>query len=193
MLAFYFAHHRPLFCLLLYTLGFVLDAVDGLAARALNQCSRFGAILDMATDRAATAGMIVVLASVWQPKFHFFTFFLASLAFLDVASHFCRMYVSLLMQKESHKDVSDSPFYLLRKYYADRRCMGALCVGQEFTYILLYAYIFATRSPFLRTVLQGLLLPCAILCLVKQIVNVQQLMDSLYKIACRDAIERARK
>ncbi|CCW65027.1 unnamed protein product [Phytomonas sp. EM1] len=193
ILSFCVASRRPLLCVLLYTASFILDAVDGIAARALNQCSRFGGILDMFTDRASTVGFLVMLAGVVQPKPYIFTLVLAMLAFVDVASHFCRMYASLLMQKESHKDASNSIFFLLRKYYSDRRLMGALCIGQEFTYLLLYADHFSQHHPFLHTIMWCLLLPCSILCMVKQVVNIQQLIDALYKIACRDAMERARK
>lgn len=96
--------------LFLYTTSFVLDAADGMAARALNQCSHFGAILDMLTDRASTGGLVVVLDKVVQPMPYGYTFILATFVFLDVASHFCRMYATLFVRKESHKDVSDSIF-----------------------------------------------------------------------------------
>lgn len=108
--SFYVAQDYPLLFLFLYTTSFVLDAADGMAARALNQCSHFGAILDMLTDRASTGGLVVVLDKVIQPMPYIYTFILATFVFLDVASHFCRMYATLFVRKESHKDVSDSIF-----------------------------------------------------------------------------------
>jgi CDP-diacylglycerol--inositol 3-phosphatidyltransferase len=42
---------HPNACTLLYGISALLDAVDGQAARALGQTSRFGAVLDMVTDR----------------------------------------------------------------------------------------------------------------------------------------------
>jgi CDP-diacylglycerol--inositol 3-phosphatidyltransferase len=42
---------HPNTCTLLYGVSALLDAVDGQAARALGQTSRFGAVLDMVTDR----------------------------------------------------------------------------------------------------------------------------------------------
>jgi CDP-diacylglycerol--inositol 3-phosphatidyltransferase len=39
-----------------------LDAIDGHAARFFNQCSRFGAALDMVSDRASVALIFMVLA-----------------------------------------------------------------------------------------------------------------------------------
>ena len=46
----------------LYFLSYALDAADGAAARALGQTSAFGAVLDMATDRVCTAGLLALLA-----------------------------------------------------------------------------------------------------------------------------------
>lgn len=42
---------HPKFCTVAYCVSALLDAVDGQAARALGQTSKFGAILDMVTDR----------------------------------------------------------------------------------------------------------------------------------------------
>src|SRR5882724_7003147 len=43
--------YHPKYCTLLYGISCLLDAVDGPAARALGQTSKFGAVLDMVTDR----------------------------------------------------------------------------------------------------------------------------------------------
>ena len=42
---------RPWLAASAYFLNVVLDEFDGIAARALNQCTKFGTILDMITDR----------------------------------------------------------------------------------------------------------------------------------------------
>lgn len=42
---------HPKFCTVAYCVSALLDAVDGQVARALGQTSKFGAILDMVTDR----------------------------------------------------------------------------------------------------------------------------------------------
>ena len=49
----YMSYH-PKYCTVLYCISSLLDAVDGQAARALGQSSKFGAVLDMVTDRCAT-------------------------------------------------------------------------------------------------------------------------------------------
>lgn len=43
--------YHPKYCTLAYVVSCLLDAVDGQAARALGQTSKFGAVLDMVTDR----------------------------------------------------------------------------------------------------------------------------------------------
>lgn len=52
-LALTYMPEHPRYCTLLYGLSCLLDAVDGQAARALGQTSKFGAVLDMVTDRSA--------------------------------------------------------------------------------------------------------------------------------------------
>lgn len=42
---------HPKYCATTYLISELLDAVDGQAARALGQTSKFGAVLDMVTDR----------------------------------------------------------------------------------------------------------------------------------------------
>ena len=49
----YFMSHHPRYCTIAYGVSCLLDAVDGQAARALKQTSKFGAGLDMITDRSA--------------------------------------------------------------------------------------------------------------------------------------------
>ena len=46
---------HPKFCTVAYVISCLLDAVDGMAARALGQTSKFGAVLDMVTDRSVLA------------------------------------------------------------------------------------------------------------------------------------------
>lgn len=44
--------HAPKMCTALYFVSSILDVADGKAARALGQTSKFGAVLDMVTDRS---------------------------------------------------------------------------------------------------------------------------------------------
>lgn len=200
-LAFAFAFDSPLLFIGAYTISFVLDAADGMAARAFNQCTQFGTILDMFTDRAATAGLLVVVShtvvgtaggdglSIIGSDFSkkVAVLLAAGLVFLDVASHFVRMYVSSILSK-GHKDTSSSIFSLLALYYNNRKVMGAFCVGQEIAYILCYALCFYAHD----YLWYGMYV-CAPLCLLKQIVNVQQLLDAMYHVAVLDAESRGKR
>lgn len=53
---------NPILTAVLYFISQGLDFVDGEAARHLNQCSRFGAVLDMTCDRAGDAAFLAICA-----------------------------------------------------------------------------------------------------------------------------------
>lgn len=53
-LSLYYMSSFPKYSTLAYSLSALLDAVDGQAARALGQTSKFGAVLDMVVDRCAS-------------------------------------------------------------------------------------------------------------------------------------------
>ena len=52
-LAMHYMNHHPKYSTVAYCVSQLLDAVDGHAARYLGQASKFGAVLDMVTDRYA--------------------------------------------------------------------------------------------------------------------------------------------
>lgn len=57
-----FMSYHPRYCTLLYGVSCLLDAADGFAARRLGQTSKFGAVLDMVTDRC-----VIVLIEFLMP------------------------------------------------------------------------------------------------------------------------------
>ena len=79
---------RPFLFLPLYSLSCLLDAVDGHAARLLNQCSRLGAVLDMVTDRSTTAGLTAYLGHIYPDYMAGFLVLIG----LDLSSHYMHMY-----------------------------------------------------------------------------------------------------
>eukprot|EP00397_Hematodinium_sp_SG-2012_P029272 GEMP01030903.1.p1 GENE.GEMP01030903.1~~GEMP01030903.1.p1 ORF type:complete len:230 (+),score=3.66 GEMP01030903.1:52-690(+) len=117
-----------------YVVSYVLDAVDGLAARALNQGSRFGAVLDMVTDRFCTNIMTLILAFTYRDYFLIFTF----LAVLDLVSHWYHTYASLLVGESSHKNASADHHWMVNLYYTSRAALFWVCAAQELFYLLLY-------------------------------------------------------
>jgi CDP-diacylglycerol--inositol 3-phosphatidyltransferase len=89
----------PMLCLVAYFVSFACDELDGRFARMLNQASKFGIVLDMATDRVSTAGLLALLCK-YSPAYH--PLWIA-LIMLDVGSHWFHMYASLSAGEASHK------------------------------------------------------------------------------------------
>ena len=85
MLSTYFAFSETYWIFFTITYGgaYLLDAVDGMTARAYNQCSRYGAALDMICDRAQNATMYMILSGLY-PSYD--TVFYACFI-LDFGSH----------------------------------------------------------------------------------------------------------
>jgi hypothetical protein len=108
---------HPRTCTLLYSISCLLDALDGYAARKYEQSTKFGAVLDMVTDRCTTTCLLVFLAQAfprWSIVFQ-------GLISLDLASHYMHMYATLSMggTNQSHKNVDESRSWLLKQYYSN--------------------------------------------------------------------------
>ncbi len=114
----YYMPLHPRTCSLLYSVSCLLDALDGVAARHFQQSTRFGAVLDMVTDRCTTACLLVFLSSAF-PRW---TLLFQGLISLDLASHYMHMYATLSMggSDQSHKKVDQSRSRLLHLYYNNR-------------------------------------------------------------------------
>lgn len=134
------AHSTPNVTLALYLCSFVLDELDGRAARAFNQSSTFGAVLDMVTDRLSTAGLLFVVGTVVAQTggaWHRRSLPLA-LLWLDLASHWYHCQASA-MAGSHHKVRFAQARGLLAFYYNKRIFMGALCIGAEVAVVAWYA------------------------------------------------------
>ena len=109
---------HPRTCSGLYSVSCLLDALDGYAARHFEQSTRFGAVLDMVTDRCTTACLLVFLASAW-PRW---AIVFQGLISLDLASHYVHMYATLIMggADTSHKKVDRSRSFILNLYYTNK-------------------------------------------------------------------------
>nr|KAF6489023.1 CDP-diacylglycerol--inositol 3-phosphatidyltransferase [Molossus molossus] len=119
-ISFYFMPCCPLTASSFYLLSGLLDAFDGHAARILNQGTRFGAMLDMLTDRCATMCLLVNLALLYPRATLLFQLSMS----LDVASHWLHLHSSVVRGSESHKmiDLSGNP--VLRIYYTSKRVLA---------------------------------------------------------------------
>jgi phosphatidylglycerophosphate synthase len=108
---------HPRTCCLLYSVSCLLDALDGFAARHFDQATKFGAVLDMVTDRCTTACLLVFLASAF-PRW---SIIFQGLISLDLASHYMHMYATLTMGGvgSSHKSIDESRSWVLKQYYSN--------------------------------------------------------------------------
>lgn len=198
----------------LYLSSFVGDLFDGWAARQLDQCSAFGGVLDMMTDRCSTAGLLFILAKEYNAvddkgpySLPFFQLTFLWLMILDISSHWVQMFSSLSIgvhhkSKEGNLDKN----ILVRWFYEYYWFFGYLCCGAEFTYMCLYARLHLSNDrenaiieeaedwgvPLLQKGIDWFLFVCLPGCIMKQLVNIAQLSSSCYAIAKHDA-EKIRK
>jgi CDP-diacylglycerol--inositol 3-phosphatidyltransferase len=169
----------------LYGTSQLLDAFDGLAARALNQSSQFGAVLDMVTDRVSTVCLQMVLSVLYNRLMPAFVF----LATLDLFSHWFHMYSSLVAGSKSHKQVAKDCNILLRLYYTSRPMLFTVCACQELVYMML----FVVRIPDAPRVTSAawIILYCSLpLFIFKQVVNCIQLKDAANVLVALDTKEK---
>lgn len=120
ILSLYYMPLHPRTCSILYSISCLLDALDGYAARYYEQSTRFGAVLDMVTDRCTTSCLLVFLSSAfprWAIVFQ-------GLISLDFASHYIHMYTTLVMggADQSHKSVDKNRSWILNLYYTNKVC-----------------------------------------------------------------------
>jgi len=123
----YYMPLHPRTCSFLYSVSALLDALDGKAARAYEQSTRFGAVLDMVTDRCTTSCLLVFLASAF-PRWSIIYQILIS---LDLSSHYMHMYATLSMAGSgaSHKNVSEARNWILNLYYSNNVGYPRPCIS----------------------------------------------------------------
>ena len=192
-LASFIAHalHNWQLCIILYSIGFILDEFDGRAARAFNQNSNFGAALDMVADRSATAGLCLILAQLYPD---YLLAFIIAIA-LDITSHYYSIYAKGILGKTSHKDTElwANSHGLLKLYYGSKPFMDVLILGNELFYILLYLayYIVGFNLSLLNWDINIWQIAIAVslpIYLLKQITNILQLQSSAIQIATIDSM-----
>jgi CDP-diacylglycerol--inositol 3-phosphatidyltransferase len=114
----------------LYATSYLLDAFDGPAARYLGETSRFGAVLDMVTDRVSTALLLGVLAheAAAQGQHAYASYWLL-LMMLDVGAHWVQTYSAGVVGAASHKELEDEPSLLT--WYYKRTNLFVVCLLNE--------------------------------------------------------------
>ncbi|KAE8144581.1 phosphatidylinositol synthase [Aspergillus avenaceus] len=138
----YYMPLHPRTCSILYSISCLLDALDGASARYLGQSTRFGAVLDMITDRCTTTCLLVFLSSAfprWSIMFQ-------GLISLDYSSHYIHMYATLAMggNRMSHKQIDESRPWVLRVYYSNTYVLFTVCTLTELFFIALYLLSFSS-------------------------------------------------
>ncbi|KAF7322928.1 AAA domain-containing protein [Mycena chlorophos] len=129
----YMSFH-PIYCTIAYCISCLLDAVDGQAARALDQTSKFGAVLDMVTDRCTTSCLLCYLSSAYPD----YAILFQALIALDFSSHYMHMYSSLVTGATSHKNIKSDVSNILWWYYNNSTTLFLVCAGNELFYVALY-------------------------------------------------------
>jgi len=134
LLSFWFMPTNYVMASWCYILSGLLDAVDGHAARLLGQSSKFGAMLDMLTDRCATMCLLTTLSTFYPSAMFLFQLSMT----IDISCHWLHLHTSLLEGKSSHKFMDPTGNWFMHKYYTDRRVLFAMCAGNELFYATLY-------------------------------------------------------
>ncbi|EGF79340.1 hypothetical protein BATDEDRAFT_12351 [Batrachochytrium dendrobatidis JAM81] len=194
VLSFYYMAHNPWMSMSMYAVSCLLDAVDGHAARCYNQSSKFGAVLDMVTDRSTTSALVVFLATQYPG----YAFPLQILTALDLSSHYMQMYASLTCGHASHKTVSPSAPWILRMYYTSKPVLFSVCMGNEFFFIGLYLRAWGAKQLGLEVGMAALLWSLIMVCFTisipimafKQVVNAIQLVEASEMLAQADVKSR---
>ena len=187
LVAFYFMPFDPLTATILYATSCLLDAFDGAAARRFGQGTKFGAVLDMLTDRCGTTCLIMMLCNLYPAYLLAFQ----CLVSLDITSHWAQMFATLTKGGNNHKNIRAEANPLLKIYYKDRVILFTFCAGAELFYIFLYLmYFYKTPFVFGLTLCQlGALVNMPIF-VVKQIINIFQLQYACLDIAVVDVVDR---
>lgn len=186
ILSYFTMKHHPIITMgCLYTTSCLLDAFDGYYARKFSQSTRFGAVLDMVTDRCSTCSLIVFL-SVLYPDYYIAWQALIS---LDLASHYVHMYAQLASGSESHKKMREGANWLLKLYYENRLFLFFVCALNELFYIAIYlAHFDIFYFPGTNIHLSWwITIFCTPVWFFKQVCNVIQMIDAGKILADLDA------
>ncbi|KAA0183452.1 putative phosphatidylinositol synthase [Fasciolopsis buskii] len=173
-----------------YIVSGLLDAVDGHVSRALNQSTKFGAMLDMLVDRCASMCLLACLIVFYVE----WMFVFQLVMIVDIASHWLHMHSAIAGGAESHKTLDFSNYPLLRIYYRNRIVLFLMCLGNETFYCSLYLYHFHSQPSVLGINLWAtiayLTAPVA---LGKSLINLLQLGLAAVNMASLDTNEQQKK
>ncbi|KAF3927028.1 hypothetical protein ABW21_db0205239 [Orbilia brochopaga] len=151
---------HPLTCTILYGVSCILDALDGYAARKFSQSTKFGAVLDMVTDRCTTSCLLMFLSAAY-PDYPSLKILFQFLLSLDLASHYMHIQSKIL-----------------NLYYTNRAVLFTFCAFNELHFVSLYLLSFPSPSAARDAILpfiKGLAWITFPICFGKQIINFVQM------------------
>ncbi|TPX33089.1 hypothetical protein SmJEL517_g03927 [Synchytrium microbalum] len=193
--SFYLLPSSPWGAMGLYGLSCILDAADGSAARQLNQATKFGAVLDMVTDRCTTACLMLTLSHLLPS----YTLIFQILLSLDISSHYMHMYATMMSGAISHKQIPKNANPLLRLYYSNAIVLFLVCAGNELFFMS--SYILAPHQDvsnwgkmdvWLTWFVVGVWWTCLPVFGFKQVTNVVQLVNASRVLAEADGAARSK-
>ncbi|CAG9538192.1 unnamed protein product [Cercopithifilaria johnstoni] len=163
-----------------YFLSAASDAVDGYVARLCNQSSRFGAMLDMLTDRCALMALVICCGCFYPD----YLFYFQISAVVDIASHWLHFHASDVTGKTTHKQSSNAVLHL---YYTSRPFLFVMCLGNEAFYSLVYITHFwpgpGVHGVHLISLLAALFFPFALL---KSMISLLHLFNAAQTLVAKD-------
>lgn len=121
--------------IILYGISQILDAFDGYFARLLSQETKFGAMLDMITDRCST--VIIIILAITLNKNYISPMILLLIG--DISGHWLYMISSILSGKSSHKNTEKNMWPILKLYYSNKPLLFTLHACNEVLWLILYA------------------------------------------------------
>ncbi|CAF3540841.1 unnamed protein product [Rotaria socialis] len=193
--SFYFMPTHPITTVLCYLTSELLDALDGHAARALGQSTKFGAMFDMLIDRCSTMCLCFVLAMFYPSWALFFQLWAA----IDVASHWLHLHAATVKGSESHKKIDLSGNPVLRLYYTSRKVLFTMCAGNELWFSMVYLLHFGegpeviTYGAYTIGLWRIILYAVTPIMVLKQIISLIHLYTAALDMAAIDEAERARQ
>eukprot|EP00123_Amoebidium_parasiticum_P014875 comp22679_c0_seq1/m.35081 comp22679_c0_seq1/g.35081 ORF comp22679_c0_seq1/g.35081 comp22679_c0_seq1/m.35081 type:complete len:223 (-) comp22679_c0_seq1:596-1264(-) len=188
--SFYYAPSQPWTTMWLYAASCFADALDGHAARYFKQSTKFGAVLDMVTDRCTTSCLFINLAVLYGTVDPIYIFLFQCLLALDIGSHWLHMYTTMAKGGGSHKEVTNP---LLRLYYY-KPILFTLCGANDGFFCSLYMIFFEEGPliPYLNVgVWRFFVTVCFPMCALKQTTSVIQLYNAAIDLGEIDVKERA--
>ena len=174
LIGLYLTLHYPLTGLALVVFSCLLDALDGLLARRLNQSSILGSALDFAIDRMTLGGMVILMVMI-NP--HWWYFWLLILL-LDSGSHFMHLYASLPQSINNHKTVAKTENQFLKQYYTNKTILFMSCLVHDLFFMVIFIYHY---HPHTWLIVLGVIFGIGFI--HKTIIHVLQIMSAIQKLA----------